>query len=187
MSQPALVVDRLWSAAPYKDEHMNTIPTHAPADTHGRLSIPGMSTLVTAKRARSIRAARSAASKKKNGITDPFTYYHLVDAILEVAPGNIFTAKEFTGILDERPIAFDPITVGRVLNDIAESLRDAYGRDVLHIARQTDGRRYWTDAQIENRVALERLLDDLGRLCRSFVPSTTSPLCRCPSVRSLPA
>lgn len=152
------------------------------ADTHGRRSIPGMSELITDKRAKQIVRNRTLAPKMKNGLTDPFTYYHVLDAIVEIPPGNLFKSHELVAMLGERPLYFDRITVGRVLGDISESLRDSYGFEPIQSIRHWDGRRYWTTSDLEHRVAMERLLEDLEILCRKHEPSTNSPLYRCPSV-----
>ncbi len=160
-----------------------TISTFAENDIHGHRSIPGRGKYMTAKRAKEIRLAqKTLAPRAKNGITCPFTYWHILDALLEVHPGNLFTAKEFTDSLGERPMSFDPITVGRVINDIAESLQLANHSEPIQIIRRYDGRHYWIDGSIESRAEMEHLLDDMEVLCHDFEPSQMSPLFRCPTL-----
>lgn len=156
--------------------------TYEANNVHGRKSLPGAYDIISDKRAKQLQRNIALAPKAKNGITDPFTYYHIVDELLSTRPGNLFTAREFTQALGKRPLTFDPITVGRVLGDIAESLRDAYGIEVIHQLRSTDGRRYWTEFEFNQWLALERLLEDLERLCLAPAPDARSPLYRCPSV-----
>ena len=151
-------------------------------DLHGRRSIPGMSEIITDRRAKQLVRNEALAPKVKNGITDPFTYYHVLDAIIRMPVGHFFTSRELVEALAGRPLIFDPVTVGRVLGDLAESLRDAYGFEPIKTIRRWDGRSYWTDTDIQERVAMDRLLVDLEKLCLNPVHSTNSPLYRCPSV-----
>lgn len=159
--------------------------TYAANNTHGKKSIPGMDQQISERKVIRIRKMRELQPKAKNGITDPFSYLHILDAVLSIHATELFTAKQVCSLLSEwnRPIEFDPVTVGRILKDIAESLDQANKRKGIFSNRWWDGTRYWTSNEIEDRVAMENLLDDLALLCESDEPSNSeSPLYRCPSV-----
>ena len=164
-----------------------TTPTQPrkPHDIHGRKSIPGVSEILTDKQAKAIiRNRTTLAPKPKNGLTDPFTYYHVLDAILDLFPGNLVSTWDIVQQLQDRPILFNVSTVGRVINDMAESLNLVNGQQSIFSIRHWDGISYWTKPTLESRVAMEKLLEDLELLCvQGAEKSIDSPLRRCPSVQ----
>jgi len=158
--------------------------TFAATDTHGRRSIPGMHDVISADKERAIKKGKTLFPKPRNSYSDPYTYYHVTDILLWLVPGEMVKTKELVTALEGRPLTFDPITVGRVIADIAESLELSNGKSGIQSHRWWDGVRYWTTADIEDRAALEHLLEDLRILCD--VPTDGhSPLRRCPSLLTL--
>lgn len=155
--------------------------TFAPTDTHGKRTLAGAAGYITTKREKDIRTGRTSFPKPKNGYADPFTYWHILDALLTVEPNEIFKVQEFSTLLEDRPVAFDNITVGRVIRDIAESLEMANARKPIDWNRYWDGTRYWVSDNTEDRVAMEHLLEDLFLLFGA-TPDGHSPLRRCPSL-----
>lgn len=162
---------------------MNTFTNE---NIHGRLTLPGMKPLITARRARKLIAQHKMAPKPKNGLTCPYSYYHVLDAILSIVPGEHWTTRDLLLLLEDRPIAYDVYTTGLILNDIIESLMIANKRSyVVRTQRYWDGHRYITDtttATIEDRIAMENLLEDLERLCLTRTVTKQSPLAGCPSL-----
>ncbi len=156
--------------------------TYTAADIHGRRTIAGASEIVSTSRVKAIRESTALAPKVKNSYTDPFTYYHIVDELLNLVPGQLFKAKEFADHLADRPLVWDAITVGRVINDVNESVTMANGRPAIDTARWWDGMRYATRSDIETRAAMENLLDDLRELCLTGEADQFSPLRRCSSL-----
>lgn len=163
-------------------------------DIYGRLSIPGMKSLVTA---RGIRRVTSADlhfyHRAKNGVYDPMTFYHLLDALMQVEPGVLFRTADLLPYLTEtKPqLVWDAITVGRVLNDMAMALTDAYGESPISVTRRWNGNCYLVERDRAYRVMLHRLLEDLRALCVEvtheekagrFSQRIASPIERCTSV-----
>lgn len=159
---------------------MKTFPKN---DPHGKRSIPGMAEVMTTRKEKEIKAGLALAPKSPNGLNDPFSYYHVVDILLNLKPGDLTKVSEISDLLAARPIRWDNVTVGRIINDVAESLRITNGREPIQSRRYWDGTRYWTSSDIEDRVAMENLLSDLYVLCVNGGQSDgASPVYRCPSV-----
>lgn len=164
------------------------------SDLHGRSSIPGATSIVSARRSREIRANRkSLVHRVKNGVYDPLTYYHILDALLDLQPRMLFRTTEFVPFLAETrtQLVWDATTVGRVINDIAESLTEANARKPIENTRRWNGMNYIMSDEREDRAAMENLLEDLAELCRqdilqeltgAFPKRMESPLNRCPSI-----
>jgi len=130
--------------------------------------------------------------RAKNGVYDPITYFHIVDELRQMN-GEPFRTRDFVEILNNsRPqLAWDTTTVGRILNDIAETLQEANGAVYISTARRWNGMIYAVTPNAEVRAALIHLLDDLMLLSERLVeleragqaPSRlNSPLLACPSV-----
>lgn len=130
--------------------------------------------------------------RAKNGIYDPMTYFHVVDALITQGP-ETFRTRDFVYRLSENcpQLAWDTTTVGRVLNDIAETLFEANGRHYLSTARRWNGMIYMVEPTPEGHAALVHLLDDLIEACKQLVElekagqapqRINSPLLQCPSV-----
>lgn len=134
--------------------------------------------------------------RARNGIYDPYTIFHLTDALTNIQPWQQFTAAEMAEWLNQQKPQFvwDAVTVGRILNDMVESLRDANAAPLAQpiiIARDWAGTSYEMTNYTEAREVLLRLLDDLvvlGQQLRdvelSGQPSKrqTSPFANCPSL-----
>ena len=167
------------------------VRTYADSNIHGRSNVPQ---LLTTHRVRRIRSARkNLVHITKNGAYDPLTYFHVLDMLLDILPGETFRTRDLLPMLGERQKAFawDAVTVGRVVSDMAETLSDSLGYKAIATNRRFDG--LWFDISVheEARAAMERLLEDLEILAREEIeqevlgkPSKrlASPLERCPSV-----
>lgn len=162
---------------------------------HQRETIPGNAAIVTAKRMRAIKEGRAEFyHRPKNGIYDPVTFYHILDAVLEMEPARFFRTGEFIETeLQNHMMAWDSTTVGRVLTDMAESLHDANATWPIIAARRWNGMTYAVSRDLEDRAALENLLEDLGQLCEALIAEEKegitprrleSPLYSCNSVRA---
>lgn len=166
-------------------------------DLYGRLSIPGSATLINDRRMRRIAKGRNNfLHRSKNGINDPFTFFHLVEALLGMEPGERFTASQFAWWLNkERPtFIWDAVTVGRILHDINESFRDIVAGDAhmpLITYREWSGVYYETTSYPVARVNLVNLVEDLFRICEKLQETEATgdlprrvqtPLLDCPSL-----
>jgi len=161
---------------------------------YGRQETPGLRSEVTARRIRKASHAEvEFLHRTKNGIYDPITFYHLLDALMRLEPNSEFRTADLVIHLQtaKRQLVWDSVTVGRVLNDIAESLHDAYGAVPISAVRRWNGMYYVVHGGLEFKVMQLRLLDDLYRLCEEMLANelagltikrTVSPLVRCPSV-----
>lgn len=158
--------------------------TYSYIDMHGKQSLTSMNGLVTKDRWKAIKtSAWQLAPKSKNGLNDPFTYYHVLDGLLNVVADEFFRTREFVDSLLPRPLDFDAMTVGRVIADISESLYLANGRRAMSSTRQWDGMRHLISPQAEDRKAMENLLEDLYLLCKAESKKRhESPLYECSSV-----
>lgn len=176
---------------------MNT-PTARPAvEKVIRANRRHLRSLVGERRLRRITNGRKEYyHRSKNGIYDPITYFHIVD-VLSGLSGDTFRTREFIELLasGRTRLVWDATTVGRVLNDIAESLEAANGRPYISSSRRWNGMVYMVDQGPEAKAALLNLLDDLIILCDQLIeleeagkapPRLNSPLLSCPSV-ALPA
>lgn len=157
-------------------------------DQYGRRTVPGINHKITERRLRQLeKRRREVAHRPKNGIHDPITFYQLIDAVLNIKIGQQFTSKQLADWLNEqRPqLTWDPVTVGRVLNDICENLEETNGVAEAGIASMRDySGRYWmTTDSTEGRIALLNLLDDLYVLTQGEQNGRLeSPLNRCASI-----
>lgn len=164
------------------------------SDRFGRRSIEGSNALLTNRRVKAWSKARNQFYHRvKNGIRDPFTFFHLVEELADIRTGHPFTAAELAEHLNRhRPVfTWDPVTVGRILNDLVESWQEANPGvrfQPLVSIRRWSGREYMTQDFPESRAVLMDLLDDLVILgdktgaSRQQGPALDSPLTRCPSV-----
>jgi len=166
-------------------------------DPYGRQTLPGGRTLITERRMRRWATAKNAFFHRvRNGIHDPFTFFHVTETLLTVLPRNRFSAAELADHLNEtKPVlAWDAVTVGRVLNDIRDSFRDANNHERFQPIVST---RHWTGTQYEiadypeARAGLIRLVDDLVQLGTQLREAEdqgeapkrlASPLAACPSL-----
>jgi hypothetical protein len=130
--------------------------------------------------------------RAKNGIGDPITFFHIVDALI-MDKGEPFHTRDLVVRLvsDSPQLGWDSTTVGRILNDIIESVSEANARTYISTVRHWDGTLYAVEQTPEARAVLFNLLDDLAVLCEELMeqerqgiqPSRlNSPLGRCPSV-----
>lgn len=163
-------------------------------DIHGRATLPGARDLVSTRRHREITHSRKTfIHRTKNGVYDPLTFYHVLDALLDLRPGEMFRAADFVNFLkNTRPqMVWDTTTIGRVITDMAESLNAANARAPIEAVRRWNGMTYLVSREPEDRAAMENLLDDLRivsqeqldeELKGNFPKRIDSPLRRCPSV-----
>lgn len=161
---------------------------------HGRNVIAGLAPHMGTRRVRKLRSnRRSLVPRPANGIHDPITFYHVLDALLGLIPGETFRAVDFVEYLrtSRTSMIWDPTTVGRVINDIAESLELANASRPIEVFRRWDGANYMMSDRLEDRIAMENLLDDLEILSRETLQGAAegrrqkrleSPMRTCPSV-----
>jgi len=131
--------------------------------------------------------------RTKNGVYDPITYFHVLDGLMDIVPGHTFQTREFVEYLTHsRPqLVWDPTTVGRVINDIGETLAETNASRAISMKRSWDGMRYSIDDSPETRAALVHLRKDLYDLSAELIEAEkagtppkrlNSPLLQCPSV-----
>lgn len=161
---------------------------------HGRHSIDGLAPRLTERRLREVkRERRRYVHRTKNGVYDPMTFYHIIDALLEQAPDEMFRTLELIEYLNEsrQQLSWDATTVGRVINDMAESLNEKNATHPIAAIRRWNGTHYSVSARLEDRIAMENLMEDLAVLCEEeieaelrgeFPKRITSPLSRCASL-----
>ena len=162
------------------------------ADALTRATIPGLKAQLSERRLRRIAHGRKEFfHRTKNGVYDPITYFHVLDALLNYGY-EPFRTREFIVRLNEtRPqLVWDTTTVGRVLNDISETIAEQ-NPTFFTATRSYDGMRYTLSQTLEAHTALLRLLDDLYRLAENLIAAEiageppkriNSPLLQCPSV-----
>ena len=170
------------------------IPVFPPENQFGKQSIPGMKAYTGERRLRKVAHARlNLFHRAKNGVYDPITYFHVVDTLIEIVPGHTFQTRDMVDLLNQtRPLlVWDAPTVGRVLADLADTLNEVNGAKIISSARRWDGMIYSTPTNLEARVAMVHLLDDLIRLTSTVIEAEkrgeapkriNSPLRDCPSV-----
>ena len=173
------------------------MPVITAPDPRGIRSINGTADLTSDRKERAWTKARLRyIHRAKNGINDPYTFFHLVDELTNVAPDKQFTAASLAEHLNrERPhIAWDPITVGRVLGDLIESWEEANPGRVnqpIDSKRSWHGAAYWMTSYEPARAVLFALLQDLTtigedvyntEMIGSRAERRVSPLVSCPSV-----
>lgn len=132
--------------------------------------------------------------RPKNGIYDPITYYHVVDYLANVRRDVAFRSSHLVAALriHKPQFVWDATTVGRIMNDLAETLNEVYDPvQVIRVQQTFDGRIYVVSAHTIAHVALVRLVKDLrdnarkvvaAELAGTAVKRVQSPLNNCPSV-----
>ena len=168
--------------------------TFHPEDHWGRQSLAGMTSLLPIRKERKFQRGRvHFYHRVKNGVYDPISYYHALDGLLNVVPGRLFRTAELVEYLDEHHghLKWDSTTLGRILNDMAESLFEANGRRPITATRRWNGMCYLVSDHPEDRAAMVTLLEDLYDLCDEEITAekageypkrVESPLIRCPSI-----
>lgn len=171
-------------------------------DPFGRRTMPASRPDFSERRTKRWARARNAFFHRvKNGIHDPLTFFQLVEELANVRPYQSFKAADLAAHLNERKNMFtwDPVVVGRILNDLVESWNEANPGErhqPLVAIRQWSGREYQTTDFPEARAVLAALLDDLVALGEQAKAQEatgrgpgrlTSPLTFCPSVMRLVA
>jgi hypothetical protein len=163
-------------------------------NAYGRLTIEGIRSRVTARKLRSMSwANNNLVHRTKNGVYDPITYYHLLDFLMQVDPGQDFRTSDIMLLLPaaKPQLIWDGTTVGRVLTDLAETLYEANERAVIGFVKRWNGMTYDMSGHPENRIILHRLHEDLFVLAKRVVEQEAngvfekridSPLNRCPSI-----
>lgn len=161
------------------------------ADALTRSTIPGLKAQLSERRLRRIAHGRKEFfHRTKNGVYDPLTYFHVLDALLNYT-NEPFRTREFIHRLNEThpQLVWDTTTVGRVLNDISETISEQ-NPTFLTAVRSYDGMRYTLAASLEAHTAMLRLLDDLYLLSDNLIfhevagdppKRLNSPLLQCPS------
>lgn len=163
-------------------------------DSYGRELAPG---LVTDRKIRKMRhGALHYRHLIKNGVYDPFTFFHVVDQLLNIKTDQAFTGREFAEYLNKNVehMVWDSTTVGRILNDLHDNFRDVHPDEEsqpLIVYRDWSACFYELRSTPRSRVALWRLAEDLVVLCeeladqekRGVAPKRLgSPMSSCPSV-----
>jgi hypothetical protein len=131
-----------------------------------------------------------------NGVYDPLTYLHVLDAVAGINPDIELRSKALTEWLEENQKAFhwDPITVGKVLSDLEEAFEDKLGekRGLLEKGKDYKGHFYSIHHTPDVARLYKALRTDLMRLTELEMNSRSlnrktqrleSPLLECPSVR----
>jgi hypothetical protein len=164
------------------------------SDPFGRTSITGMRGLIPERKLRRfVHGSFAFVHRSKNGVYDPMTYFHVVEALLQIEPDTYFRTNDLVGVLTDHQQNFiwDPTTVGRVLADIGETLEEKNNATYVATTRRWNGMMYSVTSALEGRAALVALLEDLFNLSEELVRQemagqfpkrTNSPLLQCPSV-----
>lgn len=138
--------------------------------SYGRKDLPETAPLITPFRVRKWKDARERfIHRTPNYLNDPLTYFHVVRWLLQLKTWDPFTAKSLAHGLNQYETAFrwDPVTVGRILNDIIESAAMANeGEEFqpIRVKRLSTGHRYEVSHHPAARQVLANLLDDLVAL-----------------------
>ncbi len=156
-------------------------------DVHGQRSITGMATFYTRERLQRIRRAKKLTARPRNRLTDLLSYLHVLDELLGINHGiDFFTASDLVEQLDaNKPmIQWDTVTVGKIVNDIAESIELQTGERLLDNTRKNGRSEYLMHMGNPLRIAMAILLDDLLALHEAGfeVPSGGDPLKYCKSL-----
>jgi hypothetical protein len=170
------------------------VPPLARENLFGRRTITGMEPYVTnAMMRRHASQEMTIAHRPRNGINDPVTFYHIIDALLQVQPGVLFRTVDLMKFLNEykTQLSWDATTVGRVVTDIALSLHESYGRKPIDYVRRWNGMTYMVQEHPEFRVMVTRLWEDMAKVALEWVEAEGngeqpqrlhSPLTSCPSM-----
>jgi hypothetical protein len=166
-------------------------------DRYGQQSTEGVRPIITDRRLRRWSKARNKFyHRPKNGIHDPFTFFHLVEELANIQPARPFSARDLTDHLNHaRPmLVWDAIAVGRILGDLIEQWGEANPgprNQPLVGMRNWNGRLYQTTAFPEAARILLNTLDDLvaagDKVLEAVtsgqrVPRTESPLTALPTM-----
>lgn len=180
---------------------MNTpnasLPAYPQSDPYGRRSTADTGAAMQERTSRALgRGKRILFHRVKNGIHDPLTHFFVLDAVLHAKPDEYFQSVLLTKWLkaNNQNLAWDTVTVGRVLSDIAESLKDACPdpeRPPIIISRRWNGRYFAVSSLPVNRVMLHNLVVDLLALSEALITEEangvetsrlSSPMLACPTV-----
>jgi hypothetical protein len=171
--------------------------TYSEEHQYGRSVITGMALHLSARRQRNLTHGRKAYfHRTRNGVNDPMTYYHVLDALMQVSTNEVFRTADFMPFLSETHelLVWDATTVGRVINDIADQYREVNGREAIQVLRRWNGKSYRMSSVLEDRVGLLHLLEDLSAVCEALIeaertgqkaPRAESPLMDCPSLATV--
>lgn len=164
-------------------------------NTHGRLSKAEYFPILGTRRLRRLRSQRRKIRHiVSNGIHDPITHFHILDALLQTLPGQFFRTRDVVEYLEKRvpEMSWDPRTVGRVIYDMSESMEMKFGWKVIGATRRWDGSWFDITSHPEGRAAMESLLEDLGIMSERLIEQErnreapvrlNSPLNDCPTLR----
>lgn len=183
-------------ARPARMDTLSEIRRMEPTNAYGKRTIAGTTTQLPERRTRKWNDSATAFTHRTpNGVYDPYTFFQLVHELAMLEPNRPFNARMLADWLNAKRPSFiwDAVTVGRMLNDLMESFRDALNPDdqPLTTTKSWNGNRYQTVAHPGARAALFNLLDDLIQLCTQLqqaellnarVKRLTSPLGTCPSL-----
>lgn len=166
-------------------------------DLYGKLSVDGAKAIFGPTKIKTIRSrAKAYYHRTKNGVNDPYTYFHVAEAILAAEPDQKWTSAQLTDWLNENApqLIWDSVTVGRVLYDLYDNWIDVEGSEdytPLKRMRLYDGVFYRVNATPHTWAVLNNLIEDLVKVCdrlqkqerEGVLPKRTeSPLLACPSV-----
>lgn len=169
------------------------LQTFTASDPHGRKTNGGTET-PKRTRQRIVHRRLNLHHKVRNGAYDTLTYYHVLETVMRVVPGQVFRTRDLVNLLKQEVsrMSWDTATVGRVLSDISEALNEVYGFKVIATHRRFDGMWFDTSSAPAGRAAMERLLEDLAVLAETvlnqedegiFAKRLHSPLENCPSLK----
>lgn len=151
--------------------------------------------VVGTRAARRFDAALNWGYPTRNGTGDPLTYFLVLGALVNVNPSVEVRAKNLAEYLQLHfpQIAWDAVTVGRVLSDLCDNLEDVNGRKnaFLEVKRSSEGNYYYLHRTPDASKTALALLADLYRLCEiemavrkqgKKTDYPEGPLMECPSV-----
>lgn len=164
---------------------------------YGRQTIDGMRSVTTRRARRAASLNAKLYHRAKNGVYDPITYYHVLDALARLDSGQFFRTAELLNHLRvvKPQIVWDATSLGRIITDMAEALHEAHGFTPIGYTKRWNGMTYDIIDHPKARSAILMLLDDLSILAEqtvaeelqgNYAKRLRSPLERCPSVMRLP-
>lgn len=145
-------------------------------DPWGAYSVPGAAQHISQRQLRKFRSEGHWYYKTRNGIWDPLTCMHIVDALMNVVPGVSFTSNTLVALLERRveSFAWDAVTVGRILNELADGLTDVLDEGDLPFwvsGRKVNGRHYTVTETSAGWRVLHALRNELAMEARNYVES----------------
>lgn len=172
------------------------VETRPKTDPWGLLGLPETAATLSYRARRGMRHGLTLRQPTPNGIHDPMSHMLIVETLLNVKPYEQFPTRALVGLLRlQFPwMAWDLVTVGRILGDLEEALVDVAPGPIqpLHRKRLRDGT-YWTMNQTEAgwlvlvglRRELQKLAElEIEQLQRGQKPDRlSSPLEECRSLR----